>query len=127
MNLHLWEIDHPFFGPDGNSNPCGSFAELRAAVNALDEGANHVYRWDWLDWSQPQHDDIFAAGEDLSGQEFVVYLVLPRLGLLINFTCPVTHDEEGEVLEWLCGPRVLGALRRAWAPLLEEAEVGAGG
>ncbi len=27
---HLWEVDHPFFGPDDNANSCESFAELRS-------------------------------------------------------------------------------------------------
>ena len=118
---HLWEIDHPFYGPDSRPNPCGSFSELRDAIDGLPEGMNHVYRFDWTDWSQPMHDDTFVDGEDRTGQELTVFLVLPRKYMLIHFSCPVTHDQEPEVLEWLRSDRILGALRRLWSPLLGEA------
>lgn len=117
---HLWEVDHPYYGSDSNTNRCDSFAELRADVERLGAGQNHIYRWDWIDWSRPEHDSNFVAGEDRSGQDFTVFLVLPRKSMLICFTCPVTHADEPAVLEWLRGPRVLGALRELWSPLLDE-------
>lgn len=117
---YLWEIDHPYYGSDANPNPCESFAELRHAVDRLDDGMNHVYRFDWHDWSQHMHDDLRVSGEEPSPQEFAVFLVLPRKGMTINFTCPISHEQESAVLEWLRGPRVLGALRKMWEPLLDE-------
>lgn len=116
--VHLWEIDHPYYGPDNNSNERESFAELREAVDHLDDGMNHVYRFDWHDWSQPMHDDLRVPGEEPSPQQFTVFLVLPRKGMTINFSCPIEHEQEAEVLEWLRGPRVLGALRKLWEPIL---------
>lgn len=123
MAEHLWEVEHPYYGSDDNTNRCDDFAELRAAVDRLDDGMNHVYRWDWQDWSQPHFDDLFFGDDDRSRQAFTVYLVLPRKSMLICFTCPVTHDDEPAVLEWLRGPRVLGALRALWEPLLDGIEV----
>ena len=120
--MNLWEIDHPFYGPDDDTNECETFDELRESVNHLDEGMNHIYRWDWIDYSQPMHDDLFFDDEDRGKQTFTVYLVLPRKSMLINFTCPVTHDDEPEIREWLQSDRVLGALRRYWEPLLDPSE-----
>ncbi|MBM0239372.1 hypothetical protein JNW88_23535 [Micromonospora sp. ATA32] len=118
---HLWEIDHPYYGADGHSTKFDSFAELREAADDLDEDMNHVYRWDWVDYSQPQHDDLFLEGEDRSSQELRLFLVLPRKSMFLNWSCPISHEQETEVLEWLRGPRVLGALRKLWEPLLDEA------
>lgn len=115
----LWEIDHPYYGSDANPNPCGSFAELRKAVDVLDDGMNHVYRFDWLDWSQPMHDDLRVPGEEPSPQEFTVFLILPRKDMTISFSCPISHEQEDEVLAWLRGPRILGALRALWEPVLD--------
>lgn len=122
MRKHLWEIDHPYYGSDTNSNRCESFAELREAVDQLADGPNHVYRFDWHDWSQPMYDDLHVPGEEPSPQEFAVFLVLPRKGMLINFICPISHEQEGEVLKWLRGPRILGALRALWEPVLDQVE-----
>lgn len=122
---HLWETDHPYYGADGYVNEFDSFAELRAAVDDSAADMNHVYRWDWDDYSQPHHDDLFLPGEDRSGQVLKVFMVMPRKSAFWSATCPVTHDQEPEVLEWLRGPRVLGALRTLWAPLLDESEAAA--
>jgi hypothetical protein len=115
---HLWEYDHPYYGPEDHTNRCESFAELRADIDGLDEDMNFIYRWDWKDWSQPHHDGLFVDGEDRSAQDFTVFLILPRKSMLICFTCPVTHDDEPAVLDWLRGARVAGALRSWWEPLL---------
>ena len=120
MHKHLWEIDHPYYGSDTNNNPCESFAELRKEVDQLSDRMNHVYRFDWHDWSQPMHDDLRTPGEDPGPQQFVVFLVLSRHGMMINFTCPISHDQEAEVLAWLRGPRILGALRMLWEPILDQ-------
>lgn len=122
MAKRLWQIDHPYYGPDTNTNQCSSFAELRSLVDDLDEDMNLVYRWDWKDWSQPQFDRLFLEGEDRGGQEFAVFMILPRKSMLICFTCPVAHEDEPAVLEWLRGRRVLGALRTLWEPILDSPE-----
>jgi hypothetical protein len=119
---HLWEYDHPHYGADGYRVECASFAELREYVDASDEDMNRIYRWDWVDYTQPYADDMFLDGEDRSGQMFTVYAVMPRKERCISWTCPISYDQEPEVLAWLRGPRVLGALRGLWAPLLDATE-----
>lgn len=116
---HLWLVDHPYYGSDANTNECESFAELRETVDALEEGMNVVYRWDWLDWSAPQHASLLVEGEEPSPAEFVVFLVLPRKSMLTCFSCPIAHEQEPEVLEWLRSDRIAGALRRLWEPILD--------
>ena len=116
---HLWEINHPFFGADGHESHCASFAELRATIDALDDHMNFVYRWDWRDWSQPHYDELYLSDEDRGEPDFAVYLVMPRKDALLSFTCPITHEQEPDVLAWLRSDRVLGNLRRWWEPLLD--------
>lgn len=120
--MHLWEIDHPYYGAEGTGGGAefDSFAELRAAIDDLDEDMNHVYRWDWKDYSHPMHDGLFSEGEDRTEQVLMVFMVMPRKSRFLSWSCPVTHDQEDEVRAWLTGPRVLGHLRRLWEPLLGE-------
>jgi hypothetical protein len=120
---HLWEYHHPYHGAGGYRVECASFAELRECVDAADEDMNRIYRWDRVDYSQRYADDLFLDGEDRSAQRFTVYAVMPRTECCVSWTCPITHDQEAEVLAWLRGPRVLGALRTLWAPLLHDTEV----
>jgi hypothetical protein len=121
---HLWEIDHPYYGAEGYVNEAESFAELREIVDRSDEDYNPVVRWDWADYSQPHHDDLFLEGEDRSKETFTVYLIMPRKnGRAWSVTCPIAKEQEPEVLEWLRGPRVLGYLRTLWEPLLDGVEI----
>jgi hypothetical protein len=120
---HLWEYHHPYYGADGYNTECASFAELREYVDATDENMARIYRRDWVDPTQPYADDLFLDGEDRSTQTFTVYAVTPRTKRCISWSCPISHDQEAEVLAWLRSPRVLGALRTLWAPLLDDPEV----
>lgn len=119
---HLWEIDHPYYGCCYKTETFGSFTELRDNVNRNDEDMNFVYRWDWFDYSQPQHDDLFLPGEDRSGQKLVLSVLMPRIDNVVAWECPITHEQEGEVLEFLRSPRVLGTLRKWWDPILGEVD-----
>lgn len=116
---HLWEVNHPHYGCSYNRSDFKSFPELRDHVNNLDEDMNFVYRWDWKDYSQSHHDELFIEGEDRSKQEFLVYVLMPRKDLLAEWVCPITHEQEAEVLEWLKGPRILGHLKKWWEPMLD--------
>lgn len=116
----LWELDHPYYGADGYDDRVDSFAELRHAIDRMDEDMNFVYRWDWKDYSQPHYDDLYLGDPDepRAKQELTVHFLMPRKSKFASLTCPITHEQEAEVLEWLRGPRVLGYLRTMWAPLL---------
>lgn len=117
---HLWEIDHPYYGADGNETKADSFAELKAMVDASDADMNPVYRWDWLDYAQPHHDDLFLDDEDRSKEVFRVYMLMPRKSGFWMVECPIAKAQEQDVLEWLRGPRVLGYLKTLWEPVLDE-------
>lgn len=114
----LWQVDHPYYGADGYETSYDSFAELRAAVDAMDEDMNVVYRWDWNDYREPHHDDLFLDGEHRDKQEFKVHWLMPRKSSFGSFTCRIRHEDENEVVEWLRGPRCAGYLRTMWAPIL---------
>lgn len=117
---HLWQIDHPYYAPDGYENKCESLAELMEDVNACDEDMNHIYRFDWYDPADPCQDRSYLSDEERRApQTLTVHMVQPRKSRFISFSCPVTHDDEPAVLAWLRGPRVLGALATLWEPLLD--------
>ncbi len=118
--MHLWEIDHPYYGTDAGQYDVANFAALCAEIDNSDDDMNRIYRWDWEDDSQPHRADLFLPHENRSGQRFVVYLLMPRKSGFWSVRCPIAHDQEVEVLEWLRGPRVLGSLRTLWAPLLDD-------
>lgn len=118
---HLWEIDHPYYGADGYTTEFESFAELRTAINAMDEDMNLVYRFDWEDDSQPHRAELFLGDEERTGQRLKVFTLMPRKSQCGEFVCPIRHDQEAEVIAWLSGPRVGGHLRRLWEPILGQA------
>lgn len=118
----LWEIDHPYYGAEAGGDHAqhfDTFAELKACVDGCDEDLNFVYRWDWFDASAPHNDDLYLEGEPRDKQRLEVFIVLQRKSRFVNWSCDVTHADERAVLEWLHSDRVLGALRRTWAPILD--------
>jgi hypothetical protein len=98
------EYDHPSYGADGYTVECASFAELREHVDASDKDLNRIYRRDWFDHTQPYADDLHLDGEDRSTQTFIVYAVMPRTERCVSWSCPISHDQEAEVLAWLRRP-----------------------
>jgi hypothetical protein len=119
---HLWEIKHPYYGCDGHESNVESFTELREAVDNSDEDMNVVYRWDWKDWSQPHYDGLFLDPHEREVEEFCVYMLLPRKSGFWSVTCPITKDQEPEVLEWLKSDRCAGYLCTLWEPVFTPAE-----
>ena len=112
---HLWEIEHPYYGADGGGTvEFENFADLRTHVDGLDPDLNHVYRWDWLDWPNTE------LADDDSQEQLALYVVMPRKSRCVEWVCPISKDQEAEVLAWLRGPRILGALQKLWEPLLDE-------
>lgn len=117
---HLWEIRHPFTGAkEVGVVKFSSFADLAVWVNDSDADLNLIYRWDWLDYSQPHFDGDGLSEEERSEEKFVVWIVLPRKYGFASLECPITKAQERDVLDWLRGPRVMGHLATLWAPLLD--------
>lgn len=115
--IHLWDADHPFYGADGTAGDethFDTFDALRRCLNNHPhDGSTVIYRWDWHkpDLIDPPHGPTPAT--------FSVYGLFPRNGHLFVLSCPISDHQEPDVLEWLRGPRMLGALQALWAPLLD--------
>jgi hypothetical protein len=93
-------------------------ATLRQCLNRhSDGGSTVIYRWDWTDSTSHLLDGPDA--ENPGPDEFVVYGLLPRKAHLFVLRCPISKDQERDVVQWLRGPRMLGALRDLWSPLLD--------
>ncbi|HEY6020985.1 MAG TPA: hypothetical protein VIY48_14105 [Candidatus Paceibacterota bacterium] len=119
----LWEIDHPYYGADGVwTEDFESFAEMRESVDASDEDYEHVYRWDWIDYTS----NNYVLSYDGEGPEQVLrlFVVCPRKSQFGVFECPVTHGDEPEILEWRRGPRIFGSLKKMWEPILDDVQGG---
>ena len=118
---HLWEVDHPYYGADGYMNECESFEHLVHDVEQCDEDMNVIYRWDWVDPRHPSQDDLYLENEYRSPiNKLTIWMLQPRKSQFIAFRCPVTHEQEAEVLVWLRGPRCAGYLRKLWEPVFDE-------
>lgn len=121
---HLWEGGHPLYGAGAHGEveddtEFDTFDQLRQCLNRhSDGGSTVIYRWDWIDSRSHLLDGPDA--EDPGLDEFVVYGLLPRKAHLFVLRCPISKGQEPDVLQWLRGPRMLGALRALWAPLLDE-------
>jgi hypothetical protein len=120
---HLWESDHPFYGAGAygeveDDTEFDTFDQLRQCLNRhSDGGSTVIYRWDWTDSTSHLLDGPDA--ENPGPDEFVVYGLLPRKAHLFVLRCPISKDQERDVVQWLRGPRMLGALRDLWSPLLD--------
>lgn len=115
---------HPYYGAEAFGEGAivehESLDELIETAGSYDEDMNFVYRWGW---SVPSEEDFRPAAEDgLDPPEetLTLFVVLQRKSRFANWTCPITAADEAKVREFLMSDRILGALRRTWAPLLEE-------
>jgi len=111
---------HPYYGAEG-TGPYGleeydTLDDLMEAVNGCDEDMNFVYRWDW---AVPDPADYEDGEEEYPGETLTLFIILQRKSRITNWTCPVTQADEPRVREFLASDRVLGSLRRTWAPLLD--------
>jgi hypothetical protein len=59
----------------------------------------------------------------MPGETLTLFIVLQRKSRIVNWVAPVAPDDEEKVHGFLASDRVLGALRRTWAPLLDAMEV----
>lgn len=140
---HLWEIDHPYYGPDhcyyangyqarGDSSEFESWAEfaqpssqtptedLGNLLYDFDDDLNFLYRWDWkrsdpadYEWEREDNPQFEVPGDKL-----LLFFMCPRKGRMVYAEVHVTEDDEGDVLAWL---RLKAEyMRKMWAPLLDE-------
>lgn len=139
--FHLWEIKHPYHGPDSNyfansyqdeqyHSAFESWAEFVEDGGWADADLdyNHLYRWDWL--RAQRGDYVFAsstperqkAGEEEFQEELAegdilhLYWVLQRKGALGFSQIRVHEADEQVVRDWLSIRAT--ALREMWEPFL---------
>jgi hypothetical protein len=123
QDIPLYEVSHPYYGAEAERDYHVEFEtldELEKWLDAYDEDMNFVYRWDW---TVPLDEDIAGAlrcGEDAPQEALTLYVVLQRKSRFVNLYVPVTAADEPRVRALLTSDRVLGALRRTWAPLLDQ-------
>lgn len=120
---NLWEVNHPYGAADGWDETVDSFDELRAMVDGFDDDLNVVYRWDWIDESNPLHTDGYVGDEPPYAETFRVHLLQPRKSRFGTVECPITKDQESEVREWLAGARCFGYLKRLWFPIMGDSGI----
>jgi hypothetical protein len=112
---------HPYYGAEGTGEygltEFDTVDELIEHANGYDEDMNFVYRWDWnipdpRDYEDPEDGPI-------PPETLTLFVILQRKSRIVNWVAPVTADDEEKVREFLASDRILGALRRTWAPLLD--------
>lgn len=106
MTAPLYDVPHPYHGAEAERDYITEFEtldELESWLSSYDEDMNFVYRWDW----------------DVEQGVLSLFVVLQRKSRFLNLVCPVTEADEPRVREFLTSDRILGALRRTWAPLLD--------
>lgn len=125
MTSTIRGTSHPYYGAEGfgeyGITEFETLDDLIENARVYDEDLNFVYRWDWY---VPDPRD-YADGGVLEGEEYpdetlTLFIILQRKSRIVNWRCPVTEADEEKVREFLTSDRVLGALRRTWAPLLDE-------
>lgn len=96
--LHLWEIDHPYYCAEGNfykrgcHNLCSSWQEFHETVGDWDHDLNLVFRWDWF---RPED------ATDDSRDRLLTFWVGQRKAALYSYECPVREADEPAVRAWL--------------------------
>jgi hypothetical protein len=109
---------YPYYGAeafgDGSTVECESIDELINMARVYDGDLNHVYRWDWMRYDPRDYEE----GEEVPGDELVLFVVLQRKSRFVNWKCPVTEADEDKVLAFLSSARILGALKLMWEPVL---------
>jgi hypothetical protein len=119
------DTPHPYYGAEAERDYQTEYETLDEMIQwaaSYDEDMNFVYRWDW--YVPPQEDIALAAeeGEEMPSETLTLFVVLQRKSRFLNISAPVTTGDEEKVREFLASDRILGALRRTWAPLLDTTE-----
>lgn len=112
---------HPYYGAEADRDYVTEFETLDEMIqwaSSYDEDMNFVYRYDW---DVPDPDDYDESlGEVMPPETLTLFVVLQRKSRFLNLVTPVTEDDEEKVRAFLASDRILGSLRRTWAPLLDE-------
>jgi hypothetical protein len=111
MTQHLWEVDHPYYGPEGsfwaNWSQQGPYIQkYESWQEFVDEGGmadadldmNWCYRWDWKKWPTEDYEEDVNEAEK---EQLLLFWMMPRKGIMATSTINVTEADEPAVREWL--------------------------
>lgn len=123
-DLHLWEIDHPYYASDGcyylARNRWGeahgeweSWADFHEAWGDSDMDYNLLYRWDWERADPSDYDE-----DDVPTDKLRLFYMLQRKAKPHSHCIDVTEADEPAVRAWLA--EHAEHLRAVWEPLLGE-------
>lgn len=108
--IHLWDVDHPYYCNEGNhfAAGCGdhfrSWLEFAESTDDQDLDMNLVFRWDW---QAPRKDGDPGNPVDWHGDEYYrdsilkVFYMGQRKGIYRWVTVEVCRADEPAVREWL--------------------------
>lgn len=115
---HLWEVDHPYYGTEGNyySNDCSNrFSSWSAFTETLfysgDRDMNLLYRWDWMSWRRHPRPDLRSDSPD----ELVLFFMLQRKAIACSVNIAITDEDEPAVREWLA--ECAKTITAIWQPI----------
>lgn len=123
---HLWEFDHPYYGPESCYYATGiqsreANSEFESWQAFVDDGGyfdadldmNFLYRWDWLrdtgEFSEPD--------DDPEPDRLLLFYMGQRKGFMSHHSIVVTEADEPAVREWLTVRAE--HMRKVWEPLLD--------
>jgi hypothetical protein len=125
---HLWECDHPYYGPEGNRyrSPMDNhhqlfesweYFKLEDSWYDSDLDMNLLYRWDWKRYSEDQDfiDDAAALGEQAS-DVLQLFYVQQRRSDMYSMAIKVTDDDEPDIRAWLVDRAE--HMKELWSPLI---------
>lgn len=101
---HLWEIDHPYYGPEGHLSQYKSWNDFLEDWKDNDDDMNFLIRWDWNGMTLDENfDDIPIVPKDDNYRAYTLKLfyVLPRKSMFINCEVEVCRNDEPDVIKFL--------------------------
>lgn len=119
MTKHLWEIDHPYYGPEGNyfanaektadyRHAMESWKAFQEEFSWMDDDLNWLFRWDWIPADEPGNP-MYEIDHD----ELRLFYLMPRKGTFLWVTIQVEREDELEIRQWLF--EKWGYMRTMWA------------
>lgn len=135
---HLWERDHPYYGPSGSYwanfydqqpynhtfDSWADFVDGDSMYNA-DIDMNFIYRWDWHDHrAEREESRTYYDSEDRLLADYPhdftleLFWMMPRKGIMATSQIVVTPEDEPAVQEWLS--KYWTYMKTLWQPFSEE-------
>lgn len=122
--LHLWEVDHPYYCAEGNYFKTGQHTVFASWKDFLDETVfvsadrdqNFLIRWDWQTDRTPGEPLVRGIDGD---DRLLLFFVLQRKAILCSVEIVVTEADEPVVRKFLI--ECAETMRATWEPLLDSA------